>query len=66
MHGTKRQILYGIADDQHDYRFISESDFMNGMWNIFQSDCDVIDHYLNVTYNFDITENSYNFFFLTC
>ena len=65
IHGTKHQILYGITDHLHHNRIISENDSMNGMLNIFQSDYDVISHYLNVTYNFIIIENATIFFFLT-
>ena len=32
------------------------------MLNIFQSDCDVMNHWLNVVYNFDAIANSYKFY----
>ena len=57
-HGTKRQMLYAITEHQDNHRFISESHSMNGMLNIFQSDCDVIIHHLNCTYNFDSIKNA--------
>ena len=40
------------------YRFIFESDSMNRTLDIFQSDYDVINLYLNVIYNFVIIENT--------
>ena len=47
-------MLYGITDHQHSS--------MNIMLNIFQSDCDVINHHLNDIYNFDIIEKNYTFY----
>ena len=54
-------MLYKITDYQSDNRLISENDSMNENLNNFQSDCDVINHHLNATYNFDIIENYYTF-----
>ena len=55
-------MLYGINDHQHDNIFISESNSMNVMLNIFQSDRDVINHRLNDTYNLNIFKNAYIFY----
>ena len=44
----QKKIIYGIA-------FIEIN--VNMMLNIFQSDCDVINHYLNITYNYDAIGN---------
>ena len=60
--GSKQQMLYdGVSDHLHDdiLTFVNESN--NAMLNMFESDCDVIKHHLNITYNFDVIENSYKF-----
>ena len=54
IHGSNRQMLYWINNNLHDERFITELDIQNIIENIFQSDCDVIKHYLHQIYNFDI------------
>ena len=36
---------------------------MNGILNIFQSDCGFINNQLNNTHNFDIFENAEKFYF---
>ena len=55
--GTNRQILYGVGDHLHERRFVSNTGSHNAMLNMFQNDCDVINQYLNIIYNFDILEN---------
>ena len=59
IHGTNRQILYGIKDDLHEQRFVSLIDIQNGMLGTFQRDCDVTNHHLNQKYNVDIYSNAY-------
>ena len=55
---SKRQMLYGVSDHLYHQRFISENGSNNEMFRIFQSDCDIINYYINITYNCDIVENS--------
>ena len=47
-------MFYNINENKHEQRFVQEEDVLNNMSIIFQSDCDVINHYLNEEYNFDI------------
>ena len=54
IHVTNRQRLYGVSNHLHENRFISDADNTNGILNIFQSDCDVINHHLSQKYNFNI------------
>ena len=54
-------MLYGMQDHSHDQRFCETLDLEADIPSIFQSDCDVINHHLNVFYNFD-HEQKYKYF----
>ena len=54
-------MLYGMQDYSHDKRFCETLDLEADISSIFQSDCDVINHHLNVFYNFD-NEKKYKYF----
>ena len=45
----------------HDERFCESCDMNANIFEIFQSDCDVINHHLHVCYNFE-HENEYKYF----
>ena len=54
-------MLYGMQYHTHDERFCESCDLDANISEIFQSDCDVINHHLNVCYNFE-HENKYKYF----
>ena len=62
IHGSKHLMLNEISNHLHNYRFISQNESNNTMLNILQSSCDAINHHFNVTYNFDVIENSYKLY----
>ena len=49
-------------ENKHEQRFVQEEDIQNNISIIFQSDCDVINHYLNKQYHFDMHYNKYKFY----
>ena len=49
-------MLYGIEGHNHGSRFCNIEDLNAQVPDTFQSDCDVINHHLNVCYNFDNNE----------
>jgi len=61
INGTNREMLYGMQDHSHDQRFCETLDLEADIPSIFQSHCDVINHHLNVFYNFD-HEKKYKYF----
>ena len=54
-----REMLYGMKKHNDNERFCEVDDLNAKLPDIFQSDCDVINHHLHVCYNFDINENKY-------
>ena len=46
----------------HEQILCETGDLNAKLPDIFQSDCDVINHHLHVCYNFDIHENKYKYF----
>ena len=62
IHGTNRQILYGINNHLNEDRFFTEMDIQNNIDRIFKSDCDVINHHLHQNYNFNIFGNKYKYY----
>ena len=59
MNKPNRNMLYDIKNHNHDDRFCEVGDLNAKLPDIFQSDCDVINHHVHVCYNFDINENKY-------
>ena len=45
INGTNREILYGMVNHNHDERFCEVGDLNAKLPDIFQSDCDVINHH---------------------
>ena len=43
--GTNREILFGMENHNHDERFCEVGDLNAKLPDIFQSDCDVINHH---------------------
>ena len=62
INGTNREMLYGIQNHDHGSRFGEVEDFNAHADDIFQSDCDVINHHLQLCYNFDKNENMYKYY----
>ena len=50
-------MLHSIGNHDHDSRFGEVEDFNAHVDDVFQSDCDVINHHLQLCYNFDKNEN---------
>ena len=50
INGTNREMLYGIENHDHDSRFYEVEDFNAHVDDIFQSDCDAINHHLQLCY----------------
>ena len=62
INGTNREMLYGMENLNHDSRFCDVDDLNAQLPDIFQSDCDVINHHLHACYNFDINENKHKYY----
>ena len=56
--------MYGIENLDHDSRCCDIEDMHAHVPDIFQSDCDVINHHLQLHYNFDKNENMYKYNYL--
>ena len=54
--------MYGIENHDHDSRFSDIEDFHAHVPDTFQSDCDVINHHLQLCYNFDKNKNMYKYY----
>ena len=62
INGTNREMLYGVENYDHDSRFSDIEDFHAKVPDIFQSYCDVVNHHLQVCYNFDKKVNMYKYY----
>ena len=62
INGTNREMLYDMRFHTHEQRLCEPCDLNTNLPDIFQSDCDVINHHLHVYYNCDILENKYKYF----
>ena len=54
-------MLYGVEKHDHDSRFCDIEDLHAKVTDIFQSDCDVINHHLQLCYSFDKIEYIYKY-----
>ena len=52
-----------MENHNHEQRFSEDCDIVTKILDIFQSNCDIINHHLYICYKFDVVANKYISYF---